>query len=260
MSLENDTNYHFLIIENALREMKFDCSILPHRLEKNLKLIRDELSWIERHHLPSGLPKSILSKILEKTIYLSPEKGKNAIAFQIHGVLRRPYVYELVGIKIVFGTSENGNPGLWIEGTRKDPVIVKVTDLPWITEDALKTHKKFAKWINDHLIDPKKLSEKVEEFAVVDIGLVEMSELGLGELEHQAMDQEEVEKEKIKAKQKSSPTPVRPIPIRGTEDSDSKSQAKKIYPPIYRQKTFDFMKGISGSDQGYVPEWGPIEE
>ena len=257
--LENDTDYHFLVIENALREMRFDCHVLPHRLEKNLKLIRDELGWIERHHLPSGISETIMARIKEKTIYVTSEKGKNAVAFQIHNIIRRPYVFELVGIKITFGTSENGNPGLVFEGTRKDPVILKATDLPWIKDDDMKTPRKFAKLVKGHIISPKALAEKVEDFAVVDLGLVEMNELGLCEIEHEAMPKEKIEEKKEKAKPKPKPATVSQT-TRGSEDFVTKREHQT--PPMYNQKQFAFMSGMGMPDitGGYVPDWGPMDE
>jgi hypothetical protein len=250
-----DTEYHFLVIENALKEMKFNYLVLPGRLEKNLKLIRDELGWIERHHLPGEMPKQLLSKVKEKTIYLSSEKGKNAVAFQIHTVIVRPF-YELVGIKITFGTSENGNPGLYFEGTRKDPVRVKVIDLPWSTEYSRKTPKRLVKWIEDHVISSKDLSEKVEQFAVVDLGLVEMNELGLGELEHQAMENEKVIELKEKKKPISISTSSLPPPPPASQTVEVPKK-KHETPPIYRQQAFGFMNEFGLG--GYNSEWGPMD-
>jgi hypothetical protein len=206
----NETELQFLNIRNLLKRMEFDVQTLPGRLAGDLKEIRKSLDWIERNHLPSGLSRTVLERIKEKTIFVNSEKGKNAIAFQIHNVIQRPRIYELVGIKIVFGTSENGIPGLTFEGTRENPTTLRVTDLPWISEDNIKTPKKFEKWIREHIIDPKKLSEKVENFALIDLCLTEMSELGLGEADHQGMPKEKIEEEKNKKTPKQTPTATTP--------------------------------------------------
>lgn len=200
----NETELQFLNIKNLLKRMEFDVYTLPGRLASDLQEIRKSLDWIERNHLPSGLSRTVLERIKEKTIFVNPDKGKNAIAFQIHNIIQRPRIYELVGIKITFGTSENGIPGLTFEGTRENPTTLRVTDLPWISEDDIKTPKKFEKWIKNHIIDPSKLSEKVENFALVDLCLTEMSELGLGEADRQGMPEEKIEVEKNK---KTTPPP-----------------------------------------------------
>ena len=200
----NETELQFLNIKNLLKRMEFDVYTLPGRLAGDLQEIRKSLDWIERNHLPSGLSRTVLERIKEKTIFVNSDKGKNAIAFQIHNVIQRPRIYELVGIKITFGTSENGIPGLTFEGTRENPTTLRVTDLPWISEDDIKTPKKFEKWIKNHIIDPKKLSEKVENFALIDLCLTEMSELGLGEADRQGVPEEKIEAEKNK---KTTPPP-----------------------------------------------------
>jgi len=174
-----------------------------------------------------------MERLRDKTIYVHSEKDKNAIAFQIHNIIKRPSkIYELVGIKIVFGTSENGVPGLTFEGTRKDPVIIKARDLPWITEAALKTPKKFEEWLNNHIIEPKKLSEKVEKFALVDLGVVTMSELGLGETDYQGISQDKINEEKNKT---GSPKPVN---MNNTPPLQINPIKPRGYPPVYDSAGF----------------------
>ena len=222
LKIMNETEYQFLLLEKTIKELKFDVNVLPGKVDRDLKTIRESLNWIERHHLPTGVSKAMLEKVKDKTIYVTSEKGKNAVAFQIHNISKRPSrVYELIGIKITFGTSENGVPGITFEGNRKDPVVMDAIDFPWISDSDLKTPKKFIDWLTRHIIDPKDLSEKVEQFAVIDLGLVEMNELGLGEEDHQAMENKKIEEEKAKKSnssvQTSSPPsqpPISPVPRR----------------------------------------------
>ena len=208
----NETEYQFLILQNAINELKFDVSIFPGKVDKDIKKIKEILNWVERHHLPIGISKAMMARLKDKTIYASSEKGKNAIAFQIHNIIKRPAKrYELVGIKITFGTSENGVPGLTFEGTRENPVMIEACDLPWMTPAAEKTPKKFEEWLNNHIIEPNALSEKVEKFALIDIGLVEMKELGLGEPDYQGMKSEDIEKEKAKKNFTAQTPPLKPV-------------------------------------------------
>ena len=248
-----ETEYQFLILENAIKELKFDVSILPGKVDGDLKKIREILGWIERHHLPIGISKAMMERLRNKTIFMNSDKGKNAIAFQIHNITKRPSkVYELVGIKVTFGTSENGTPGLTFEGTRKDPVVIKACDLPWITETALKSPKKFEEWLNNHVIEPKVLSEKVEKFALIDLGLVEMNELGLGEQDHQGMEQEEIDEEKAKKNprpQVSSDTAPKPQPV------NIKSNTPPVPPnrgseSYMRRRSPMYQQGLMAMDMG----------
>ena len=220
----NDIEYQFCVLQRKIKELEFDSSYLPYKVDGDLKEIREHLNWIENHCLPIGISKAMMERLRDKVIFVSAEKEKSALAFQIHRINKRPSkVFELVGIRITFSNSENAVPGLTFEGTRKNPIVMKASDLPWITDSALKSPKKFEEWIKNHLIEGKNLSEKVEQFAVVDLGIVLMNELGLGESDHQAMDQNKIDEEREKnASKPSSPQnqseDQKPGSVKGSED------------------------------------------
>lgn len=195
----NELDKHFLLLFQSVKELQFNAKFLPGRVEENISNIKSILDKINLHKPPIGISESLFNRISGKTIYCDSDGTSNAMAFKIFNISLQGFnAYKLHGIRITFGSSKLGNPGITFEGTPDKPIMMSVVDLPFITADALKTPKKLVKWITSHEISPKDLSSKVDKFVAIDLGVMEMNELGLGEMDHQAISEEVVQEERNK--------------------------------------------------------------
>lgn len=241
----NDVELKFLEIESALKEMKSSYSYFPHRTSQALELIRSHLNWIEQRFSPTGITESIMSQIRGRIVYVDQDGKKCAIAMYIQNVILRPGDYDIIGIQIRFQTNTcSDSPGLIISGTSKDPVTVKFSEFPFITSYYLDNDpKRLVKWIESHEITREELSTKIEKFSLVDLGVVELHNLGLAPENKSFMSDDECKKLISEAQQKiidksraayTSPSTVRPT------GSISTATVNKMHGPVPVSKESGF--------------------
>lgn len=210
-----DAEVKILEIETALSELKNGYRYFPGRVMKSLALIRDNLDWIERRFRPTGISETSLSLVRDRIFFLDGGVSKSSHAIYLQNIVQRPNDFIIIGIDIVFSKSQEGNyPGLNIRGTMKDPIEIFASELPKVTSTHLESPpQKIIKLLTENEITREELGEKIEEFSLIDLGVVELHNLGLAAEDKGVMNPEHCEElienalEKIKTKESNANTP-----------------------------------------------------